>query len=74
MSGITGFGNLAVQVGIRDYCEQENEFIHALGKRATVFFDRELTARRFAGESWAKTCQEIVAALPEVEIERPHAT
>src|SRR3569832_7357 len=54
-----------VQIGIRDYCEQEHEFIHALGGRAKVFFDRELTARRFQGEPWAKTCEEIVSALPE---------
>ena len=54
-----------VQIGIRDYCEQEHEFLQALGGRAKVFFDRELTARRFSGESWAKTCAEIVAALPE---------
>ena len=54
-----------VQVGIRDYCEQEHEFLLALGDRAKVFFDRDLTARRFSGEPWAKTAQEIVAALPE---------
>jgi len=54
-----------VQVGIRDFCEQENEFLHALGGRAKVFFDRELTDRRFRGEPWAKTCEEIVAALPD---------
>jgi agmatinase len=53
-----------VQVGIRDYCEQEYEFIHALGSRAKVFFERELTARRFSGEPWAKTAQAIVDALP----------
>ena len=54
-----------VQVGIRDYCEQEHEFLLALKDRAKVFFDRELTARRFAGEAWSRTCAEIVAALPE---------
>ncbi|MFI5362104.1 MAG: arginase family protein, partial [Elusimicrobiota bacterium] len=54
-----------VQVGIRDYCEQEHEFLLALGERAKVFFDRELAARRFSGEAWAKTAREIVSALPE---------
>src|SRR5471030_2695529 len=44
-----------VQVGIRDYCEQEHEFLIALGDRAKIFFDRDLTARRFSGESWEKT-------------------
>lgn len=54
-----------VQVGIRDFCEQEYEFVHALGPRARVFFDRELAARRFAGRPWTKTAAEIVDALPE---------
>lgn len=54
-----------VQVGIRDYCEQEQEFIDGLGARAKVFFDRELASRRFAGEPWTKTASAIVAALPE---------
>jgi agmatinase len=54
-----------VQVGIRDYCEQEHEFLLSLGDRAKVFFDRELAARRFKGEAWAKTADEIIAALPE---------
>lgn len=54
-----------VQVGIRDFCEQEHEFIHALGPRAKVFFDRDLAAARFAGHPWTKTATEIVDALPE---------
>jgi agmatinase len=53
-----------VQVGVRDYCEQEHEFLHALGDRATAFFDRDLKARRFKGDSWAVTVQAIVDALP----------
>lgn len=54
-----------VQVGVRDYCEQEHEFLLALGVRAKVFSDRDLSARRFSGESWSRTAQEIVAALPK---------
>lgn len=54
-----------VQVGIRDFCEQEHEFTHALGARAKVFTDRDLAARRFSGEPWTKTAGEIVAALPQ---------
>ena len=54
-----------VQVGIRDFCEQEYEFIHALGKRARVFYDKDLAARRFAGTPFTKTATEIVDALPK---------
>ncbi len=53
-----------VQVGIRDFCEQEYEFTRALGARAKVFYDRDLSRRRFNGETWATTASEIVAALP----------
>jgi agmatinase len=55
-----------VQVGIRDYCEQEHEFLRALGPRAKVFFDRELAARRFAGQPWTQTAEEIVGSLPDM--------
>jgi len=54
-----------VQVGIRDFCEEEDSYTRALGTRAKVFLDRDLAARRFAGEPWTKTASEIVAALPE---------
>ncbi len=54
-----------VQVGIRDFCEQEYEFTHALGARAKVFYDRDLARRRFSGEPWTKTAGEIVATLPQ---------
>jgi agmatinase len=64
MENIPGISKI-VQVGIRDFCEQEYEFIHALGSRAKVFFDRDLAARRFAGHPFTKTAAEIVDALPE---------
>jgi len=54
-----------VQVGIRDFCEQEHDYTRELGARAKVFYDRDLAKRRFAGEPWTKTCEEIVAALPK---------
>lgn len=54
-----------VQVGIRDYCEQEHEFLHALGARARVFFDRDLAERRFKGHPWTQTAAEIIEDLPD---------
>lgn len=53
-----------VQVGIRDYCEEEFEFARSQGKRAVVFYDAGLQERRHAGKSWNKTVAEIVAKLP----------
>ncbi|MEK7383892.1 MAG: agmatinase family protein [Elusimicrobiota bacterium] len=53
------------QVGIRDFCEQEHEFIGSLGHRAKVFHDRDLAAARFGGGSWTRTATEILDTLPD---------
>ncbi len=54
-----------VQVGIRDACEAEHDFLAGLGARAKVFWDADLAARRFDGRPWSRTAAEIVAALPD---------
>lgn len=54
-----------VQVGIRDFCEEEFDFAQAQGKRATVFWDADLQERRHAGEPWKKTVARIVSTLPK---------
>ena len=53
-----------VQVGIRDYCEQEDALIRS-NDRITAFPDAAVRRRLFEGETWGKICDEIVAALPE---------
>lgn len=53
-----------VQVGIRDYCEDEiMEIRH--NKKIVTFFDRDLKHRQFQGETWMNIAQEIVNQLPE---------
>lgn len=54
-----------VQVGIRDYCEEEYDYIQSQGERMSVFFDADLAQRKFKGENWDKIAQEIVAKLPK---------
>jgi agmatinase len=54
-----------VQVGIRDYSEEEVEAIRKAQGRVKLFDYRGLTRRRFAGESWASLAEEIVAELPK---------
>lgn len=63
MTKIPGVGKL-VQVGIRDFGEQEHRFIRDNAARVTTFFDAELAAAQFDGESWRHICERIVAALP----------
>lgn len=54
-----------VQVGIRDFSEEERDFCRAHGERVRVFYDADLARRRFAGRNWDKTANEIAACLPK---------
>ncbi len=54
-----------VQVGIRDFCEQEFSLIQDSSGRLVTFFDPDLRARIHEGEPWGRLADEIVAALPE---------
>lgn len=54
-----------VQVGIRDYCEEEVEYIHEAGGRVKTYYDRDLKQGRFRGKSWEQQCGEIIANLPQ---------
>jgi agmatinase len=52
-----------VQAGVRDYCDEEAEFI-AAEPRVKTFFDRDLKRERFEGITWAAQTKTIVNALP----------
>jgi agmatinase len=53
-----------VQVGIRDFCEQELLAIHASAGRVVTHFDQEWRRRQFCGEAFDALCREAVSALP----------
>lgn len=53
-----------VQVGIRDFCEEE--FVFSRDREDIhTFYDGELKRRMFQGEKWAALCRDIVEKLPE---------
>lgn len=52
-----------VQVGIRDFCEQEVEV--AQKDRVIVYTDMDLKAATFEGKTWAQHCDAIIAQLPQ---------
>lgn len=54
-----------VQVGIRDYCQQEAEIISGSNGRVHTFFDRDLKHAQYLGKTWAEQTDEIIAQLPE---------
>ncbi len=53
-----------VQVGLRDYSEEEHAMIEA-SPRLKAFFDDDLAARAFDGEPFSATARAIVDELPE---------
>jgi agmatinase len=54
-----------VQVGIRDYCDEELSMINESKGRIKTFFDRDIKAQQYEGATWKDICTEIVAALPQ---------
>lgn len=53
-----------VQVGIRDFCEEEMEMIESNDK-ITTFFDLAINDKRMNGIAWVDICKEIIEALPQ---------
>jgi agmatinase len=53
-----------VQVGIRDWCEEEMQVIQLSPNRVEVFFDAAMKRRMFEGVTWKMICDDIVASLP----------
>jgi agmatinase len=54
-----------VQVGIRDFCEEEVNIINESNGRVVTFFDRDLKHESYNGETWAHTCKRIILELPQ---------
>jgi agmatinase len=54
-----------VQVGIRDYCEEELDYIAASNGRVVTFFDKNIKERQFEGETWRNICDTIIETLPQ---------
>jgi agmatinase len=53
-----------VQVGIRDYCEDEWN-LSAGSDRITTFYDSDLKAQQYEGKSWKDICNQIISTLPD---------
>lgn len=59
-----GSATRLVQVGIRDYSDEELDAIRSSEGRILMFDDRSVSRRRFGGDSWAGLVEEMVASLP----------
>ncbi len=54
-----------VQVGVRDYSEDEASFIAENKERVVTFFDKNIKERQYEGETWKTIVNEIVEKLPK---------
>ncbi len=53
------------QVGIRDYCEEELEFVKKHADKITVFYDHVIRRQQFAGNTFDKIVDNIMFSLPQ---------
>ena len=54
-----------VQVGIRDFCEEEKNVLDRSRGRVRVFFDEDIKHAQYNGETWSNLCKQIVSDLPD---------
>ena len=54
-----------VQIGIRDYCEEEWDYIENSKSRVITYFDRQIKERQYEGETWQAIVLEMISHLPQ---------
>ena len=54
-----------VQVGIRDYCNEELDIINESNGRITTFFDKDIKAQQYEGKTWKEICVQVIEKLPQ---------
>lgn len=54
-----------VQIGIRDFCQEEADYIRQNEGRIRCFFDRDVKTELFTGTTWDQICERILSELPE---------
>ena len=59
-----GLTNKIVQVGVRDFGEDEHNYIKS-NDNVTCFFDQELKEKMMEGTGWRAICQEIIEQLDD---------
>ncbi len=63
---ISDFKNVElVQVGIRDYCDEEVQFMKANPNRIKTFFDRDIKRQQYEGKTWKDLVESFVDSLPQ---------
>jgi agmatinase len=54
-----------VQIGVRDYCQEEWDYIRNSNYQVVTYFDKDIKERGYEGQSWKQIADEIVSHLPD---------
>lgn len=54
-----------IQVGIRDFCEEEFDFMKQHKNRIHPFYDTAMAELKMSGKHWSAICDEIIQPLPQ---------
>jgi agmatinase len=54
-----------VQVGVRDYSDEEWDYICNSNHRVVTYFDKAIKERQFEGETWRQVVDEMIKHLPQ---------
>ena len=54
-----------MQLGVRDYCEAEWNYICNSDFKVITYFEKELKERTYEGQTWQQITQEIISQLPD---------
>ncbi|HLX92597.1 MAG TPA: agmatinase family protein [Puia sp.] len=54
-----------VQVGVRDYSQEEWDFICKSDYRLVTYFDKEVKERMYDGQTWKQITDEMIGHLPD---------
>lgn len=54
-----------VQVGVRDYCSEEFDYIGNSDQKVITYFDQTIKERQYEGETWKQLVDEMISHLPQ---------
>jgi agmatinase len=54
-----------LQIGVRDFCEEEWRYISENNSRIITYFDQKIKERLLEGQTWKEITEEIINDLPD---------
>ncbi len=54
-----------VQIGIRDFCYEEFDYMIASNQRIITYFDKDIKERMYEGQLWKAIAEEMINHLPQ---------